>query len=116
MDLTGAQIKTLLEQQWGSKQRILKVSGLKFSYDTSKEAGKRIVSVTKADGTPIADTETYSVTVNNFMADGGDELHVLKEGKNRVVDVVDLEALVTYIKDQGEVNPVTEGRIIKVNK
>ncbi|MBU8771460.1 bifunctional 2',3'-cyclic-nucleotide 2'-phosphodiesterase/3'-nucleotidase [Cytobacillus oceanisediminis] len=116
MDLTGAQIKTLLEQQWGSKQRILKVAGLKFSYDTSKEAGKRIVSVTQADGTPIVDTETYSVTVNNFMADGGDELHVLKEGKNRVVDVVDLEALVNYIKDQGEVNPVTEGRIIKVNK
>ncbi|WP_053433592.1 bifunctional 2',3'-cyclic-nucleotide 2'-phosphodiesterase/3'-nucleotidase [Sporosarcina globispora] len=116
MDLTGAQIKTLLEQQWGSKQRILKVAGLKFSYDTSKEAGKRIVSVTKADGTPIADTETYSVTVNNFMADGGDELHVLKDGKNRVVDVVDLDALVNYIKDKGEVNPVTEGRITKLDK
>ncbi|PAE44476.1 bifunctional 2',3'-cyclic-nucleotide 2'-phosphodiesterase/3'-nucleotidase [Bacillus sp. 7884-1] len=116
MTLTGAQIKTLFEQQWGSKPRILKISGLKVSYDDSKEKGSRMVSIMKTDGTDLVDTQEYTVTVNNFMADGGDELSILKEGKNRVTHVTDLDALINYIKKFGTVNPTNEGRITKVNK
>lgn len=116
MTLTGAQIKTLFEQQWGSKPRILKISGLKVTYNDSLEKGSRIVSLTKADGTPIVADQVYTVTVNNFMADGGDEYHVLKEGKNREVHVTDLDALVEYIKAKVTVTPAVEGRIVKLNK
>ncbi|WP_240035300.1 bifunctional 2',3'-cyclic-nucleotide 2'-phosphodiesterase/3'-nucleotidase [Neobacillus notoginsengisoli] len=116
MTLTGTQIKTLFEQQWGSKPRILKISGLKVTYNDSLEKGSRIVSLTKTDGTPIVASEEYTVTVNNFMADGGDELHVLKDGKNREVHVTDLDALVEYIQAKGTVTPTIEGRITKLNK
>ncbi|MFX3675041.1 MAG: bifunctional 2',3'-cyclic-nucleotide 2'-phosphodiesterase/3'-nucleotidase [Paenisporosarcina sp.] len=116
MTLSGAQIKTLFEQQWGSKERILKISGLKVVFNSSLEKGNRVVSITKNDGTLLATDQVYSVTVNNFMADGGDELHVLKEGENRVVNITDLDALIKYIKAKGEVNPVNEGRITRLNK
>ncbi|USK39829.1 bifunctional 2',3'-cyclic-nucleotide 2'-phosphodiesterase/3'-nucleotidase [Cytobacillus firmus] len=116
LTLTGAQIKELFEQQWGSKERIMHVSGLKVTYDSSRAAGDRIVSLVKTDGTPITAEQEYSVTVNNYMADGGDGYSALLNGKNRTVDIVDLDALLNYIKEQKEVNPVVEGRITKLNK
>jgi 5'-nucleotidase len=105
MDLTGAQIKQLLEQQWGSKTRMLQLSGLTYSYDSSKPAGSRILQINKADGTSLDMAATYTVTVNNFMADGGDEYFVLKEGKNRTVGPVDIDAFVNYVKTLS--NPIT---------
>ena len=115
MNVTGANIKTLLEQQWGSKVRIMPISGLKVSYDDSRAAGDRIVSMVKNDGTPIDLNQTYSITVNNYMADGGDGYTVLAGIDNRTIDVVDLDAFVNYIKAKGEVNPQIEGRVMKLN-
>jgi 2',3'-cyclic-nucleotide 2'-phosphodiesterase / 3'-nucleotidase / 5'-nucleotidase len=115
MTVTGAEIKTLLEQQWGSKVRIMPVSGLKVSYDDSRAAGDRIVSIVKEDGTPVEMNQTYTITVNNYMAGGGDGYTVLAGITNRTIDVVDLDALVNYIKAQDEVNPQIEGRVTKLN-
>jgi len=115
MTVTGADIKALLEQQWGSKVRIMPVSGLKVSYDDSRAAGDRIVSIVKDDGTPVEMDQNYTITVNNYMADGGDGYTVLAGITNRTVDVVDLDALVNYIKSEGEINSKIEGRITKLN-
>jgi 2',3'-cyclic-nucleotide 2'-phosphodiesterase (5'-nucleotidase family) len=59
---------------------------------------------------------TYRVTVNSFMASGGDTFLVLVQGTSRVVGVVDLDALVTYV--EGLAQPFTaaiEGRIQRLN-
>lgn len=116
MNVTGNEIKTLLEQQWGSKVRIMPISGLKVTYDDSRAAGDRIVSIVKTDGTPLSMDQTYSITVNNYMADGGDGYTVLAGIKDRTIDVVDLDALVNYIKTQRTVNPQIEGRVTKLNE
>lgn len=116
MNVTGGQIKTLLEQQWGSKVRIMPISGLKVSYDDSRAAGDRIVSIAKEDGTPVEMDQTYSITVNNYMAGGGDGYAILATIKDRTIDVVDLDALVNYIKAHGEINPQIEGRVTKLNQ
>ncbi|PLR96065.1 bifunctional 2',3'-cyclic-nucleotide 2'-phosphodiesterase/3'-nucleotidase [Bacillus sp. T33-2] len=115
MTVKGSDIKTLLEQQWGSRVRIMPISGLKVSYDDSRAAGDRIVSMMKNDGTPIALDQTYTITVNNYMAGGGDGYSVLATITNRTIDIVDLDALVNYIKAKGEVNPQIEGRVTKLN-
>ncbi|MBS4204133.1 bifunctional 2',3'-cyclic-nucleotide 2'-phosphodiesterase/3'-nucleotidase [Lederbergia citrea] len=116
MDLTGEQVKMLLNQQWTDKARIMPISGLKVKYDDARPVGDRILEITLPDGTPIDLAKTYSVTVNNFMASGGDNFTVLLKGKNQVVDVVDLEAFVNYVKKLKEVNTTIEGRMIKVNE
>lgn len=115
MTVTGADIKTLLEQQWGTKVRIMPISGLKVAYNDSRAAGDRIVSMVKNDGTPIELNKSYTITVNNYMADGGDGYTVLAGITNRTVDIVDLEAFVNYIKAKGVVDPKIEGRITKLN-
>lgn len=116
MTLTGAQIKELFESQWATeKEKMLQISGLKATFDLSKPVGDRTVSMVKNDGTPIEAEQEYTVTVNNFMAGGGDGYTVLLEGKNPTVSVTDLEALVNYFKNRDTVSAQIEGRITKVN-
>ena len=117
MDLTGKQIYDLLNQQWINQPypRILQVSGLTYTWDNSLPVGNRIVEVRK-DGIPINPSAVYTITVNSFLAGGGDNFTVLTQGVNQVVGPVDLEALITYI--QGLPQPFSaqiDGRIIRFN-
>jgi 2',3'-cyclic-nucleotide 2'-phosphodiesterase (5'-nucleotidase family)/predicted AlkP superfamily phosphohydrolase/phosphomutase len=120
MDLTGAQIWTLLGQQFQTpSNRILEISGLHYRYHlTSPTTGvidAVFVGPPGDDSTPVPNdaSVTYTVTVNSFLAGGGDGFTVLREGTNRVVGPVDLDALVEYI--EGLPTPFTsqiEGRIV----
>ena len=95
MDLTGAQIKRLLEQQWAgtTPPRILKTSGLTYTWDAARPVNQRVVEVRDADNQLLGDATVYRVTVNSFIASGGDNFTVLTEGTNRVIGPVDLDAL-----------------------
>ena len=117
MDLTGQQIYDLLEQQWAGQPypRILKISGLTYTWDAAAPAGSRIVAIHR-NGAPLDRTATYTVTVNSFIADGGDNFTVLKQGTNRVIGPVDLDALIAYVRSLPQ--PFTEtieGRITRLN-
>lgn len=104
LDLTGADVLALLEQQFDSglnsvtRPNLLMPSGnVRFAYDRSRPAGKRMVSVT-IDGKPLDPRRTYHVTVNNFMASGGDNFTVLTRGTNRVDAGLDLDATEAYLR------------------
>jgi 5'-nucleotidase len=119
MDLTGAQILTLLNQQWQPQQdgtttvRILQVSGISYTYNDTRPLGDRIVSA-QVGGQPLNPAATYTVTVNSFLADGGDNFRVLREGTNRIGGPVDLEALITYIQSLPQpFSYAAEGRIVR---
>lgn len=115
MTLTGEQIRQLLNQQWGvDRTRFLQISGLKYTWDSTKPAGQRVADITFPDGTPLDQSASYTVTVNSFIADGGDNFTVLKEGTNREVGPVDLDALVNYVKQiEQPFSAKIEGRITK---
>lgn len=118
MDLAGAQIELLLEQQWlnQTSPRILKTSGLTYVWDASRSVGDRVLEIRDGNGNPLDPTTTYRVTVNSFMAAGGDNFLVLPSGVNRVVGSVDLDALVQYVESLAQ--PFTaqiEGRIRRLN-
>ncbi|MCP6582573.1 5'-nucleotidase C-terminal domain-containing protein, partial [Klebsiella pneumoniae] len=50
------------------------------------------------DGEPIDLGQTYSVTVNSFLASGGDNFHELANGAGKAdTGKVDLEAMVDYM-------------------
>lgn len=119
LSLTGAQIDTMLEQQWikQPKPRILQVSkGFSYTWDASKPEGERvdIASIT-IDGKPIAPDASYRVTVNNFLADGGDGFKVMKSGRDPLPGIFDVDALEAYIKTLGTVEATPRDRIKRVN-
>lgn len=118
MDLTGAQIDLLLEQQWpnATTQRILKVSGLSYTWDAARPVGDRVIEIRDAANNVLDPAATYRVTVNSFIAAGGDNFAVLPLGTNRVIGPVDLDALVQHVGSLSQ--PFTaqiEGRIRRLN-
>ncbi|MEJ7842370.1 MAG: 5'-nucleotidase C-terminal domain-containing protein [Rubrobacter sp.] len=100
MQLTGEQVYRALEQQFGAdgRTRILQVSGLKFSYNSTNPAGQRVTGVTLPDGTPVDRNATYTVAANSFIATGGDGFTVFKEGQNPETLGSDLDALEAHIE------------------
>ncbi|MGW1520976.1 bifunctional metallophosphatase/5'-nucleotidase [Streptomyces sp. NPDC002287] len=99
VDLTGAQLITALQQQVsgpvnGPNPKILQVSkGLTYTLDMTKSGADRIVvGSVKLNGAAIDPAKTYRVVMNEFLAGGGDGFTVLKEHKNKLVGVPDLEA------------------------
>jgi 5'-nucleotidase len=118
MDLTGAQIDLLLEQQWinQTSPKILKTSGLTYIWDAARPIGDRVTEIRDADGNVLGASTIYRVTVNSFMASGGDNFVVLPSGTNRVVGAVDLDALVEYVQSlQQPFTAQIEGRITRLN-
>lgn len=113
-DMTGAQLKLVLEQAVGVDPSVpaaqqggkgIQVSGLKFTYDPSKDFGSRVLSLMKSDGTPINmndTTTTYKVATNNFMIGGGDGFGAFLQAAN-VVDthILIRDALADAVKAAG---------------
>jgi len=107
MDLTGAQLAQVLEEQWqpeGSLRPFLRLgtsTGLVYTYDPNAEAGSRILEM-RLDGDLIADDDVVKVVVNSFLAAGGDNFTTLTEGTNRADSGrVDLTAQVDYLEANG---------------
>ncbi|HEX2154922.1 MAG TPA: bifunctional metallophosphatase/5'-nucleotidase [Acidimicrobiia bacterium] len=117
MTLTGQQIHDLLEQQFQGpaedEWEILHVSeGFSYTWDYTAEVGDK---VDPADimlgGAPIDLGAEYRVTVNSFLAGGGDGFSVLLEGTNQLGGDVDLDAMVDYFEANSPIAPPTLDRI-----
>ena len=116
----------LLKQQWCSQTptaRILLPAGVTYTWDAS--VATSIINTdcaTAADpvsnllvaGAPVVDTQTYRITVNSFLADGGDRFFVLREGTNRVGSLVDTDALEQYFATGPKAPPALD-RITRVD-
>jgi 5'-nucleotidase len=115
--MTGAQIKALLEQQFDNptpgSTRILQVSaGLTYSYDTTQAAGARVSAIQLA-GVPLDPAASYRVTMNSFLATGGDGFTVFNQGTDQLGGDVDIDALEAYIGAHSPVAPGPQNRIVK---
>lgn len=116
MNLTGQQIRAVLNQQWqGVKRTMLQISGFTYTWDDNQPAGQKVMDIQLSDGTSLDPNKSYTVTVNSFLADGGDGFTVFRERTNRETGPVDLEALVDFIKAQPQpFSANIEGRIHKM--
>jgi 5'-nucleotidase len=117
MDLTGAQIKALLEQQWINqpKPRILQVSkGFTYTWDNARPVEDRVLADSiKVNGRPLTMDMTYRVTINSFLADGGDGFSVLKQGKNLQYGPSDIDAFSAYFAGS---SPIASGPVDRIKR
>ena len=119
LTLTGAQIDTLLEQQFvgcgqpANAQKILQVSaGFSYSWSASAAACNKVDPTSiKINGVTVDPAASYRVTVNSFLADGGDNFAVLKDGTNRLGGAVDTDAFEAYMKAFSPIAPGPTNRI-----
>lgn len=116
MSLTAQNLKDVLEEQFaGCKGQsttatrfMLASNGFKYSWDGAKACNARISNVTLRSGATVETivdangvvsnpAKSYRVTVNNFMADGGDGYSTFLKGTSRTGGAQDIDALVAYM-------------------
>ena len=119
-DLTGAQIRQVLEEQWqpaGSSRPYLKLgmsTGFEYTYDPAAPAGARITTMSLG-GTPLADDAVVKVVANSFLAAGGDNFLTLAGATNKADSGrIDLTAFVDYIGANTPVAPDLAQRSVGV--
>jgi len=119
LTLTGMQIKNMLEQQWldPKRPRVLQVSkGFNYAWDNAKPYGDRIIADRMSlNGQRIDPATSYRVTVNNYLAVGGDGFTVLKEGSAQQFGVYDVDALYAYFLANSPIGPAPADRIVRMN-
>ena len=109
MDLSGAQIRELLEKS-AQAEKLLQVSGLQVEYDLSKPAGSKVNSI-RVDGTPLNPGSNYKVVTNDFLASGGDQVTTFMQGQNTSLGSPVRDAVVEYIRSHSPLNSQVQGRI-----
>lgn len=118
--LTGAQLQRALEQQWLNqpRPRVLQVSrGFGYTWDNAKPPGQRIVPGSlRLNGLALEPQQRLRVTINSFLAGGGDNFSVFKQdGQDARTGAMDIDALERYVSAQGTVAPVSGARIQRIN-
>jgi 5'-nucleotidase len=130
MTLTGEQIKTLLEEQFKdctleyppgeakstSADRVLSPSeGFSYTWNSRGAACEKVdANSIKISGSVVLPAAKYRVTVNSFLADGGDQMYVLKSGADLVGGPLDIDAMKAYFARHSSVAPAEQHRITVV--
>jgi len=119
LTLTGQQIKDLLEQQWldPNRPRILQVSrGFSYAWDALRPDGDHVIAERlQLNGQHLDPTKSYRVTVNNYLAAGGDGFSILKAGTAPRFGVYDADALLGYFQAHSPIAPGSPDRILRLN-
>jgi 5'-nucleotidase len=83
LEVTGKTLREIIEHglartaEDSEPGRFPQVSGVRFSYDASRQPGSRIVDI-KVNGQPLNDSRTYTLATTNFLSSGGDDYAMLK--------------------------------------
>lgn len=116
MTLTGAQLKALLESQLkgatGEATFLQPSEGFTYTWQSDAAPGERVRDVS-VEGEPLDPAKGYRVTVNSFLAEGGDGFEILKEGGDRKGGGQDIDALIAYL-EAAERSPTAAARITRM--
>ena len=133
MDLTGAQVRALLNEQWNGGNeatvtfnKILQVSGISYTWNktlaglpnTDAIVGDVLVDDdgnTATPMVPLANGTTYRVVANSFLSDGGDNFGTFKAGTSKLIGGLDIDSLRLYLQAHDPYTITPTDRISSVN-
>ena len=118
--VTGAQIWSAMEngvsQYEAVAGRFPQISGFKFTFDVSKKAGSRVVSVTLNDGTAVPNdaSKSYTLTTLDYMITGGDGYTQFNPTKSQIRDLYAQVVVDAILAKPAITIPALDGRIKKL--
>jgi 5'-nucleotidase len=122
--LTGAQFKTLLEQQWQTNpdgtipsrpyQQLGLSRNVNYTYDAGRAAGDRVTAV-RVNGALIDPAGSYRIGTFSFLATGGDNFRIFTSAANtKDTGLVDRDAWIKYLGAHTPVSPDFARRTVAV--
>jgi 5'-nucleotidase len=112
---TGAQLDALLEQQFVVNRTLQISDSLRYSFSASAAVGSKVDPATiKINGVTVNPSTGYRVTMNSFLADGGDGFTVFRNCTDQLGGEVDLDALVRYFMAHSPIAPPPANRITRL--
>ncbi len=120
MDLTGSQIKELLELSASHRYSKLQVSGLEMIYNDTLPEGSRVLNIfiinEEGEKEDLDYEQYYRVATNSFLAQGGDGYQTFKEGEDTEdTSIILREAQIEYISQNSPVTASAQGRLMNVS-
>jgi len=116
MKMTKEQILKVLEVGVNGRHAIFQVSGIKFKYNSKKPINERVLEVRLSDGSLLEPDREYLLVTNSFLAGGGGDYAIFKEGKDIQDTFTYLRNIIAdYIKRHSPIDKDVEGRIIDVS-
>ena len=118
-EVTGAQFKQMLEEQWqrdgggapSSEFLAFSVSeNVEYVFDSTRDMDDRIIDI-RVNGEPIDVDATYTIVTASFLFEGGDNMFALSQAQN-VSDtgVLDRDAFIEYLQANEQLAPDFEQR------
>lgn len=109
VEVTGTQLKQIMEQSFTLLRGLMQVSGLEVTYDTSKPERSRLVSLSH-NGNPVNDDEIFSVAVPEIIARGGDHYDEFLEARLLRKSKPLGELTIEYFRKYGVISMPASGR------
>ena len=113
--MTGAQIREVLEHSLSLIHGMAQVSGLRAIYDMRQPVGHRLVEL-RIGGQLVDDRKLYRVGITNFIAEGGDEYYTLMKSQPIEKGPLLSEIVMDYFRKHREVSPPQLGRLVPLNE
>jgi 5'-nucleotidase len=111
--LPGSAVKQILEATLADGSPNLHLSGAQVQWDSTARSGRRVREVRFFDGRKLEDRKQYTLAVPDFLAQGAEEFGVLAQYPQDPVGVLDLDALITYLRRLPQpVQPPADARFI----
>jgi len=118
LEMTGADIKRVLEEQFGAatpatinSSSLIPSAGLTFAFDRARPQGERIVDL-ELHGHPIDPARRYRVAVNSFLSSGGDGFATFAAMPVVGGAGLDIDALEAFLRVGAQVAPA--GRVVEI--
>ncbi len=108
LTLNGAELRQLLEEQQRPGREaplfLIPSSSLRYEWHARAPYGQRVHALTLGDRRvdPAAD---YRITVNSFLAEGGDGMLLLRQGRQRQGGELDIDALASHLQTRPAPDP-----------
>ncbi|MGA9365023.1 MAG: bifunctional UDP-sugar hydrolase/5'-nucleotidase [Bacteroidota bacterium] len=113
----GKMLRTMISWQADGKGELMQVSGLRYTFDSSKPAGQKVLSI-EVNGNPVDNDKIYSVVTNNYVGGHLHDLFGIPERETEIsrLDKIDHDLFVDAVKKQKHISSRVEGRIVDVAK
>ncbi|WP_282942517.1 bifunctional UDP-sugar hydrolase/5'-nucleotidase [Paenibacillus sp. RC67] len=115
MDMTGRELKEVLEQSARMSAGVLEQSGVTIVIDPSAESSERLVEVL-INGQPLDESRTYKIASDDFTCKGGDGFTAFGAAAHvKDTSMIMRDLVIEHIRKLGHIKPMLENRIVVTN-